>query len=298
MGVRNLIRKPIVDKNGKNTTVLVRPDQGSNDRASAAPVPQSSGPFIPVIPPSPEPFAPKDPNSKMLSSWNGEKLQPVKIVTETGGQWELAPEGFSGAKCFTCGSFFTDEQVSSGSYIKCLRCLKETRGGRIESGIRYSDVHLLSQEATRENDWYHITLSANWDTDITTASPMNQPYVHVGSLAAAETRMKDLVDSHKSSERFSKHLAPSDDLVFYCYRIKMVEDADLSPNIITDADFDAPESVAQIRAESLKEDGESYAQYELFGATRYVNEYESHGSISLITHPTAIEVVERFVMER
>jgi hypothetical protein len=288
MGIRNLVRKPIIDKNGKSTTVLVRPDQETDTRIPGMPTPPSSSqPFVPVIPNPGEPYATRD-----GLRWNKEKLVTPQVTTENGGVWDVAPPGFSGARCSDCGSFFTDDQIKD-SWIMCQICLRQNRGGRIDSAIRYSDVHLLSTEATRDNEWYHITLKPDWDEAIRTDKTSEQPYVHVGSYAAAQHRMQGLIRDAEGVLGDTERQKEAESLAFYCYKVKLTDDASIPPHIIMDADFDAPTSAAQIREGSLEEDGENYDQYDIFGATRYVNEYESHGSISLIAHPVSIEVTER-----
>jgi len=291
-----LIAKPIIDKNGKHTTVHVLPNSSTKSRTVRVEVRRSEKTHGVIIPPSPQPLADRDPNSIfVIKRWSGVPLKHSYVYSPTGGRFVLAPEGYSGAYCDECGSFFRDDEVNDASVV-CQVCFRHSRGGRIVTGVRYNEVALFDDDATRDSDWYHVTTRSDWDGEIREKSSSHQPLVHVGSLEAATRRMNDIIAQARSENRLSDGSEKSSEVTFYLYRVRLAENAPLSPHVLLDFDATAPSSVydARKRVKEAPEDYEEfYGSYELYGATRYVNEYESHGSISLIAHPEAIEVVER-----
>ena len=274
-----LIAKPIIDKNGKATTVHVLPGSKSASRTEKVQVRRAEKTHDLVIPASPPATA---------DWWNRKPLEHVEITTPTGGLFVLAPEGYSGAYCDECGSFFTDARVDTTA--QCGVCFRTMRGGKMPSGVRYAEAVLFDDDVARDTDWYHVTMSKDWDNDIRKESASHQPYVHVGSIEAAMHRMKNIVQESRS-KRIQK-ISPE----FYCYRVKLTPEAALSPHILPDFDNGAPVSPYETR-ETMRSNPEDYEEfygsYELYGATRYVNEFESHGSISLLAHPSSFEVLER-----
>lgn len=288
-----LIPKSIIDKNGKQTTVHVLPNGSSRSRTERVQVSRAEKTHQLVIPPSPQALANADPNSiYAIKRWDKKPLQHTFVYSATGGRFVLAPEGYSGAYCDECGSFFKDDEINDVS-VRCNICLRHSRGGRIITGVRYSDVPLFDDDTARDTDWYHITTRDTWGDDIRSESSPHQPFIHVGSLEAAQRRMRDLIAQHHVNGETTP--IPK----FYGYRVQISADAPLSPHVLPDFDNAAPSSAHQAlkRMKQYPDDYEEfYGSYELYGATRYVNEYESHGSISLIVNPEAIEVLERFEM--
>ena len=282
----NLIKKSIVDKNGKHTTVRVRVD------APAASV------RFPVIPtpafPDPKSIQAEAPNFPI----DGKRVVPTTIsLPRSDGrlrEWRVAPLYYSGADCPICGSYFpVDDEVPNAGSMTCRSCGQESAAGYMMSGIRYSELYLLDDEEVRNTDWYHITASPRWEHDILDYDFDDMPLVHLGSMDAAVARMNDLNYENGTPGRDDFYA----NIKFYCYKVRLGDDTPLSPYLAEDENELAPESIAQARgimdASYSPLTNSFFDSYEMTGATRYVNAVEGRGSISLIAHAKSFSILER-----
>jgi len=285
MSQSNLVATQIVDKNGKLTTVHVNPDKGGavvfERPAFSAPPSQSS------VSGSADIKLPKPPLRGTRADFE-DKLQHTNFQFPGWDEgWSLAPEGFSGAYCHKCKSFYTDEEINGATaeqQLACSTCGFKQEQGVLPSGIRASSLRHLNKSAVRADTWYHITVKSDWYEDINEdEDPNQQPFVHIGTKEAALARMKALI-----SETTDAGLPVPQ---FYCYELKIAERAPISDYLLPDDNDLAPSSPSEMNA-VYTTDG-----YEAYGITRYVNEVESHGSISLNCHPTALEVTDFYAME-
>lgn len=278
-----LVRKTITDKNGVITTRLVNPDKGI---AGASRIP--GGPIVSKATVLLEPdITVPEPSAKGTVDSPDEKLDHT-MFTHEGFEWSLAPDGFSGAYCYSCKSFFTEEEVDSvgdsGSLL-CASCGANSDQGVLPSGVKYSDRKFFSKSAVRENTWYHITVRSDWGGDITAEDDVDeQPLVHLGSKDAALDRMQDLIEEAAASG-ISGDKAPK----FYCYEVKVKPVASIADAVLADDNDMAPSKPSDMNLNYVISDG-----YDEYGVNRYVNEYESHGSISLLAHPSSFDIVSSY----
>jgi len=269
MSKSHLVPKSVIDKNGKRTTVYVKSETQPRYRPVSISSKASSTPAIP------EPAA----RSHVLP---GERKLPGVKVDVGDYSHEIAPAGFSGAKCWKCGSFFSLEEMDRyfDKMLHCQWCGNEQIYGVAQVGIRDDCLKFINPDEVRSATWYHITTRANWDEDILEEDVYIQPFVHLGTLAAARERMKFLVtDLEKSGLPIP---------TFYCFEVEIFPDTEISDDLVPDDNEVAPQCAKDLD-EPFALNG-----YARFGVTRYVNEYESHGSISLTAHPCAFRVVDSY----
>jgi hypothetical protein len=304
----NLTPQVITDKNGKTTTVYVSADKPSNStsrRSTSLTTPpkmsQHYEPEVVIKNPATQAHANQIVNPETGSlEWDGVYLDHENY-TSGAFTFDLAPPGYSGAFCQHCGSFFTDDEVDAavGYRAHCSVCGDTTMTMRVESAVRDTDLKFFDKNVVRETKWYHLTTRPDWSNDIHEYSADGEkPLVHIGSLEAAEKRMKDLIVSSKKKpvhERLPRQeLSPAD---FYCYEIVIKPAAAIADDVINDDDDLAPTTANEVvRNQSLwsRDGGHTTDDYEVFGVTRYVNEFESQGSVSLLAHPVSFDVTKRF----
>jgi hypothetical protein len=233
----------------------------------------------------------------VIKPWDGIPLEHTQFKY-AGMKWDLAPKGYSGGYCDRCASFFTTSEIEDAdehnSLLSCRVCRKIHTTGQLQSAVRYEDRKFFDKEVTRETEWYHVSTKPNWEEAITEMESSEQPLIHAGSLDAAESRMnyiKTLDDDYSRmkgvTDTANNHVTWGPDAKFYRYTLRITDDAKIANTLLPDADDDAP----------LTSSGSAYGKYKdryaRTGVTRYVNEYESHGSVSVMMHPSAFDVVER-----
>lgn len=155
---------------------------------------------------------------------------------------------------------------------QCL-CGEDSQVDELDIHILPSSVQFLDARVTRESVWYHSTAVQNWDEEVSKLRPTfvcggnempSVPYVHVETLESAMTRFND---------------AGAD--AGWLYRIRIKEEAVLAGEVYED-----------------QNDWEQWVRTGFFeerkqcDVIRYVNRWESVGSISLIMDPRFLEVVK------
>lgn len=129
------------------------------------------------------------------------------------------------------------------------------------------DVKFFDDSLTLGSSWYHATSRDNW-LDAVTADEdeWSVPLVHVGTEEAAADRMKLYRWSEKA----------------YMYKVRFKDDTVLNADVFEDED-DWPETPDDLW------DGSQ--------AFRYVNGFESVGSVSLLVNPRQLVLEEVRVFE-
>lgn len=133
-------------------------------------------------------------------------------------------------------------------------------------GSTILDIHpssgkFLSEEAVRESYWYHATDAEDWMGSLLNNEEGNIPLVHVGT---EQTSVEVILDRYMETQR-----------TISMFRIKLKETAVLNEVVFYDNNS-WPETLKVTRPE-----GNTY---------RYVNRWESPGSISLLVDPRELEI--------
>lgn len=173
--------------------------------------------------------------------------------------------------CPRCESLLTATQVKKidewlGSQT-CRSCgKKELDLYTVKVLVLPSCERFFIDEAVFKTQWHHSTHLKNWHTAVLT-SP-DKPTVHLGTHAAAEARARDNKDRPIWEIR-------------YRFVVKINKDATIDPEVHEDMD-------------------EWYESWELYpyDITRYVNRFETPGSVSLLANPNVLTVVRAFERER
>jgi hypothetical protein len=118
--------------------------------------------------------------------------------------------------------------------------------------------------------WFHITADPDWPTTVTAADV----FVHVGVEDAAFDRMLSFVGTRHNPAQAAEAL--------YLYELELAPDTRFARAIAVDTN----EDYSDLRAGEQSHD-----------AQRYLNRWESPGSISLVVSPHKLRVVGRRLVE-
>lgn len=137
-------------------------------------------------------------------------------------------------------------------------------GSILRDAVKFAD-----DDVTRANSWFHATTRENWLDDLRASALADgsMPLVHLGTREAAEDR--------------ARAVGVRTNQPWFLYQVKVNDDAVLAPEITTDDNDEAP---------LFSSDVQYFRDYA--DVTRYVNEFECVGSVSLIADPSKITVVE------
>lgn len=177
-------------------------------------------------------------------------------------------EEYSTTYCTSCNTvlrkyhtYFTDSR-----YASCDQCNHSLRGpfntGAVLSrdSLKYFDDKVLKSES-----WYHTTQNPNW----TESLKSDRTFVHLGTESAATDRCKTLQNDPDSPT--------------YLYEIEIVDDARVHDKTYYEDPY-------QDNSPLTSSDPSRYPKIDFNGVTRYVNEMEDPGSISLLANPKMVRV--------
>lgn len=190
--------------------------------------------------------------------------------------------GLSPFRCDNCSTHITKQNESDSPLwhevplVECELC-EDLNEGSIT--VIPESSSLLQAEVARDTIWFHTTYVENWFEKVSTGQVMEEQredgdflYVHVGSENAA------LDNAHY---KYFDGYSHSDEPTVMLYQVKLKADAVLSPRVVNDdetwRDFD---SVVEGSKEAIGGD-----------AVRYLNRWESPGSISLLVDARQLELV-------
>lgn len=184
---------------------------------------------------------------------------------------DIDPTVYSALPCPNCSSYVAE---GTTPFSVCTECNHALGGGSgVFPDVLHSSSHLLSKETAQEVRWFHATTVTSWHERLLAgfnADTENYDdgtlYVHVGTEAAA------LDIAH------SKHLAWNGGDKVYFYELALKSDCVLSDDLLKDLN-DWFFKVTPTTKRILNGD-----------AIRYVNRWESCGSISLLVDPRMLEV--------
>lgn len=198
--------------------------------------------------------------------------------------WTVAPQGMGAFSCDLCGNWFSKAEcdtISQRHYARCTGCGRNRQLTQVKVSVLSDSARHMDLDTVRGDLWYHSTTSATWMEDIIEceeedfaflSSYRGEPMVdttlmvHLGTVEAA-------LDRHR--ERLSHETV-------YMYVLRIADWAPIAEAIKTDENDECP-----VIAQDCPEQGYSV------GITRYVNLFESPGSISLLANRSMIEIVDR-----
>jgi hypothetical protein len=206
----------------------------------------------------------------------------MEILTSTNP--EVMPQGVIDAglspfRCDRCGQHVTEEVVRFSRIwyeeplLKCTTCEDGFQKGSVT--VVPSSAFLLDVENVRKTSWFHATCVDDWFEKVSSGHGMEKEtgdflYIHVGSEEAARDIAEDkYFRNPRDGERIS------------LYELRLVTDLALSPLILNDGEtwWDYSSVTAETRA-AVGGD-----------AARYLNRWESPGSISLLIDARKLELV-------
>jgi len=264
--VEQLVKTPIIDKNGKQTHVWKKTDLSSGV--------QRSIPDVSV-------------KSSLEEDLDAKLAKHFDIISFNGREFGVAPEGFSGAYCLTCFSPFRKEELNDEVFT-CNTCHTKTFSDLTGTVIRHDALKFLDDQEVLNSSWFHITTKSDWLTEVTSVE--KTPLIHLGTEEAAYDRLEQLKKNASSPK--SKTSQTKD---FYLYEVRLLPHASMSNQLVEDNNELAPEHVGEINQYAMNFSRSFQEQmlrdYDLYGTTRYLNSYEAIGSISLLTNPMHLELV-------
>lgn len=194
----------------------------------------------------------------------------------------------AGWACADCGWECPDARILQATRrktrIRCGGCRQLIRNENDFWDVRFRKEHLpfLDEENVREASWWHATPVVGWWESlpsgmekipqcdgpvIPSASSLDDGdlMVHVGTKAAALDRVlcQGVLD-------------------IWLHELRIRPEATLADGIWEDEETSFPERSGQARGPWLAD-----------GVTRYLNQYEMPGSVSLLANPRTLELVSR-----
>ena len=168
-------------------------------------------------------------------------------------------------RCPACSELLTSAQHKAlrswTSEVECSRCgMSRMNIYDVDVDIQKGCEKYLDDDVVRKVKWHHTTNAYDWLDQVQNA--WEKPIVHVGTFQAAMARSRDIKGNTVRTSRY-RHV------------VRISEDATIDPVVQEDQDYWM----------------NSWEEYK-FDVTRYVNRFESPGSISLLVNPNFLEFVE------
>jgi hypothetical protein len=219
-----------------------------------------------------EDASPSIPTTISLQKLNGETTS-----------MKVQEAGTTGKKCVACKAYMTqrmvdalqDDEVSYDErHTFCHACKKLAMWDGFampyEADVNRAEAHfLVDEEAVREARWYHSTFSADWQTEAQEAGV----FIHAGTKDAAEERINHISEYDEMQTR-------------YIYELRVKPQAKLNEANLFDGD-DFPKTPSEAAGTLMPAEGIS----------RYVNQWEAAGSVSLISTLDNFEVVGKVTLQ-
>jgi len=191
--------------------------------------------------------------------------------------YAMAPEGYSGVRCFKCGRFLSKEEALAsynGEKCLCPHCgtdfFPSGETYLIDHGIQMMDVNEV-----KKSTWYHASSNPNWVASVNAHDDSlkdDHLFIHVGSRESSLMRAKAVV--FEKSEGLTPAQKKKANKKFYLYELKLDESVEVSNTVVDDENDSSPKTSSDV----VKDPSRGYSAD---GVTRYVNWYEDPGSMSL-----------------
>lgn len=180
-----------------------------------------------------------------------------------------APKGRSACCCVRCEKFFPSDKNPDAfgalRTMKCPSCDTIYSYPEERTYILPNSIQRMNTQACKQLMWYHTTLNPNWFEEVTSQEDL---LVHIGTKEAAEDMANNfLVHGHKT---------------VYTYWLKVLSPTSISPDFVLDTN----------------EWPDYYDKYNhAYDAHRYVNDFESPGSVSMLVRTDRLEQQGRAVLK-
>lgn len=182
---------------------------------------------------------------------------------------KLISDGYSIYSCRSCNASFSNVQVQKFRVdFMNMVCSCGDKMNLVDSAVSVlpESAHMLDIDEVKSSVWYHATESDNWLDAVKQLELI--PYVHIGTRKAAMDRAKQI--SKRSLRRTGKNSK------IWLWQVTVDSNASIASSILDDED-DWLTAVTECSVKGLGGN-----------AIRYVNRYESTGSVSLLIDPTFI----------
>lgn len=194
-----------------------------------------------------------------------------------GNEFALQPDDpdASTTYCVNCtkvisknNSYFKDK--NSGRCESCGHYL----GGQFNTGavLARDTIKFFDDETVRTTTWFHTTQNPDWEASLSKA---DRNFVHLGTEKAAEDRCLTL--------------SRDPDAATYIYELEIDAAAHIHDKVYYEDPY-------QDDTPSLSSDPDGYSKINFDGVTRYVNEMEDVGSISLLANPKTLRVKQSRIL--
>lgn len=210
-------------------------------------------------------------------------MLPAMTITATETP-RIACLGESALYCPLCDNHLPehyDDALLLRGIAACPSCDTVQTLEEYRVAVRAADAHLLDIDTARSAIWYHATTSPTWHQDMlnsadTECGDGTLAIAHLGTLKAAMERAYQVTnfESNNSAQ-------------WWIYQVVLTDEAEMAEQIKGDENEDAPCTVGECETAGYSP-----------SITRYINRYESVGSISLIANPAHIKVIATAVMKR
>ena len=189
-----------------------------------------------------------------------------------------APSAFACSMCFTPISKEDQVILCDGeaddplNEVDCPACGDYFDITGVEVRIHPEAIPLLDVKAVMETEWFHVSWSKDWHASLLREEDI--PFIHAGNRQSALDRYDGLYKG----------------CIAYLYKFRIATETNLSERVYEDLNA-WPEYVS---------DGMPSRHRETVDGVRYVNRWESPGSISLLINPQFITEVssERLIIEK
>lgn len=186
--------------------------------------------------------------------------------------------GKSGLFCGSCHYVFPNDSdfAITRKDTACPECANECSGYDVGVALRVDSKKFLNKQEVLDTKWFHTSTYENWEATVGHQAAEGRDYVHLGTKDAARER----------NEIVAVNI---DDDPLYIYEIEIDRSSSIEDKVYYEDPFDnrdLPKVQGSNSSDVTKASDEP-------GITRYVNHFESPGSISLVVDPSKIRILSK-----
>jgi hypothetical protein len=227
-------------------------------------------------------------------------------AVETDVPMRVAPAGYTGAACMGCYTYLPEgyaqafNKPGEGTYgnpdpVPCPNpeCTWVLDPEEYVVDVAASDAKYWTDDiAVRRDHWFHVSTRENWLEGATTGGRDGEAIlVHVGSKASALDRLRDLMRQDASSYRSDRPAK-----TYYLYEVEVDASAPINPHVVEDQidgwpATEKPPRTAAHGPNYVELNAQFQQAYQLDGITRYLNQIEAPGTISLMANAKRLRQV-------